>query len=163
MSRLLRMLLLCTVAAVLSAHLPVNFVVVMIAVLALEEGDVAAFVVVAFAAISQDSLMGLPLGLSILPFAVMTFLIRLLKSKIYLHALASRLVWVMVAVLSFYAVMGIQLMIRTGLSLYLWDGVFWGVLHSLAEGLLAAILSPYVHRFLGVTLEELRITHDIIQ
>lgn len=160
--RTLRMLFLCIVAAVLSAHISINFIVVMVAALALEESRLGDVVVVVFSAFCLDTLMGLPIGLSILPLTAMMLLIRILKSQIYLQALTSRLVWVMVAVLSFYSVMGVQLLIRTGLSLYLWDGVLWGAIHSVVEGLLAAILSPYVHRFLTANVEDIRMNRDTI-
>lgn len=162
MNRVLRVVLLCVVAAVMSAHTPINFVIVLVAALSLEEARLGDIAVIAFSAVSLDALMGLPVGLSVLPLAAMMSLIRLLKSQIYLQALLSRLVWLMVAVLSFYVVMGIQLLIRTGFSIYIWDSFVWGGLHSVVEGLLAAILSPYLNRYLTVTLEELRTNRDII-
>lgn len=157
------MLLLCIVAAVLTAHTPINFIVVLVAALALEESHIGDVALVLFAAISLDALMGLPFGLSFLPLAAMALLIRVLKSQIYLHALGSRLVWMMVAVLSFYGVTGIQLTIRTGLGVYLWDSVLWGGMHSVVEGVLAATLSPYLHRYLAVTFEDLNVSRDLIQ
>lgn len=162
MNRLIRMAILLIVATVFSTRLPVNLVVVAIALLAMEKFEIGDLVVILFASLCLDHFNMLPLGFSFLPLLAMVCLVYLLKSKIYVHAMMSRLLWLSCAVGVFYLTTDALLMARSSNSLYLWNGLLWGGIHAVVEGSLAAALSPWVHRLLTLSLADLRRSRSIV-
>lgn len=156
MNRVLRMAALLIVAAVLSTHLPINLLVVAVAALAMETFVIGDLVVIFFASLCLDYFNMLPLGFTVLPLLAMASLVYLLKSQIYVHAVMSRLLWLSCAVAVFYLISGVLLAARSSNVFYLWSGLLWGMLHAVVEGSIAAAVSPGVHRYLTVSLADLR-------
>lgn len=162
MRRIFRMLMILTAAAVFSTRLPVNLVVVAIAALMMEDFELGDVIVIFFGALSLDLLNTFPLGFSVLPLALMSGLIHLLKSRIYVYSMLSRLLWLALTVFIFYLAVGALLAARSGNSLYIWNGILWGGLHAVAEGTLAAWLAPGLHRLLRLSWADLRSHRSIV-
>lgn len=162
MNRVMRMAVLVIVAAVLSTRLPVNLVVVAVATLSMEKFEIGDLVVVLFAGLCLDYFNLLPLGFTVMPLLAMASLVYLLKSQIYVHAVMSRLLWLSCAVGVFYLASGALLAVRSGNVVYLWSGLLWGMLHAVVEGSLAAVLSPGMHRYLTLSLADLRQSRSIV-
>lgn len=162
MKRVLRMALILIVGTVFSTRLPLNLVVIAIAALAMESFELGDVLIILLASFCLDQFNMLPLGFSLLPFVVMTSLVYVLRAQIYVHAMLPRLLWLTCAVGLFYFTSDALLMARTGNTLYLWDGMLWGTLHAIVEGSLAALLSPWLHWYLTVTLADLRQTRSIV-
>lgn len=162
MKRLFRMVVLLIVATVFSVYLPINLVIIAIAALAMESFELADVVIMLFGSFCLDQLNMLPLGFSFLPFLVMTCLVYVLRTQIYVQAMLPRLLWLTCAVGLFYITTDALLMARTGNGFYLWDGMPWAIIHALIEGSLAALLSPWLHWYLTVTLADLRQSRSIV-
>lgn len=162
MKRALRMVVLLIVATVFSTRLPVNLIVVAIAALSMENFEFGDLIVILLGSLCIDQFNMLPLGFSFLPLVTMAGLIYLLKAQIYVHALFSRLLWLSCAVAVFYVITGTLLMARTGNTLYFWNGMGWGLIHAVVEGSLAAVVSPGVHRYLTMSLEDLHHGRSIV-
>lgn len=162
MKRVLRMMLLLIIAAAFSARIPINFVVIVIAALAMEKFEIGDVFAILMASFCLDQLNMLPLGFSFFPFLVMTCLVYLLRAQIYVQALLPRLLWLTCAVGLFYVTSGILLMARTESFAYFWDGMMWRVIHTIVEGTLAAVLSPCLHWYLTVSLADLRQNQSIV-
>lgn len=162
MKRVLRMVIFLIVATVFSTRLPINLIVVAVAALSMENIELGDLAVLLLGSLCLDHFNMLPLGFSFLPLLVMVSLIYLLKAQIYVHALLSRLLWLTCAVGIFYVTSGILMMARTANPLYFWDGMVWGVLHAVVEGSLAALISPGVHRYLTMSLEDFRQSRSIV-
>ncbi len=156
MRRVIQMMVLVIIAAVFSTRLPVNLVVVILAAMAMEAFQIGDLMVILFASLCLDQFNMLPPGFSVLPLLIMTGLVRVLKMQIYVRAVMSRLLWLSCAIAVFYISCGALLTVRTASSLYFWDAVLWGTAHAIAEGALAALLSPGLHRFLTMSLADLQ-------
>lgn len=161
MTRVLRMAVVLVLATVVSTRLPINFVVVGVAMLAMEELRLGDLVVIVLAGLALDHLGPLPLGFSILPLAALVVTVQVLRSRIYLQSLPSRAVWLMVAVTSFYGVQAILVVLR-GAPLFVWSTLLHGILHAVLEGGCAAVLTPYFHRYLTLTWSDLRRPQSIV-
>lgn len=148
-------------ATVLSTRLPINFIVVGVAALAMEELQLSDLFVIVLASLGLDHLGLMPLGFSILPLVVMVVTVHLLRSRIYLQSFPSRLLWLVIATVSFYVMQGTLFVLR-GSSLYVWNAVPWGALHAVVEGFCAALLTPYFHSYLTLSWSDMRRPKSIV-
>jgi hypothetical protein len=149
-------------ATVLSTRLPINWVVVGIAALAMEGLQLGDVVIIILASLALDHLGVMPLGFSILPLVVMVAMVHVLHSRIYLHSFLSRFLWLMIAVFGFYGAQGVLLILRGGSSIYIWNALVWGALHAVMEGACAALMTPYFHKVLTISVSDLRRPKSII-
>lgn len=162
MKRALRLLILLIIATVFSTRLPINLIIIIVAAVSMDDFKMGDLIAIFFGSLCIDHFNMLPLGFSVLPLFAMVSLIYMLKAQIYVHALISRLLWLSCAVFVFYIINGTLLMARTGNIVYLWNGMGWGLIHATVEGSLAAMLSPWVHRYLTMSLEDLRQDQSIV-
>lgn len=161
MTRVLRLLPLLILAAVFSAILPVNYGVVLVAALVIEKFQWGDGVVILLTSLCLDHFGIFPLGISLLPLLVMSGVLHLLKSRIFVQALLSRLLWLGIGVAVYYLTWAVLMGLRGDASLYI--GASKDTLvHVAVEGTLAALLSPPLHRYLKLRLMDLRRPRTIV-
>jgi hypothetical protein len=162
MRRIWRMGVVLSGAALLSAHLPFNLVLVAVIALAFQDMCWSDVIILGAAAVLRDVLGTEPLGVSLLPMAAAYLFVHLLRSQIYVQNLVSRLAWAVMAAGIAHLIWALVLMLRGYASAYGMASVLMGVPALVGEGVLAALFSPVLQWVLVVTWADLRRPKTIV-
>lgn len=162
MKRALRMIVLLIAATVVAAHTKVHAVLILVVALSFDEFAVGDVLVLWVASLFVDHAGVLPLAISFLPLVSTYVLSHFLKTQFYVYTFVSRLAWSVSAVLFYYLVWVLILVVRGGDAYYLWRALLYDFPTIVLEGSVAAIISPLLHYLLTVTWSDLTKPRGIV-
>ena len=150
------------VTAVYCPNLRVNFILGGIVALAFYPATVTDAGLLLVAAALYDLPGGYPLMMSLLPFALVYVVLRLLQLQLYLQSPVSRLVWSILSALLFNTVWILILFVRSPQSIYWRHWLAWGLCFALVDGAVISLLIPLLQHYLGFRFSDLRSKPTIV-
>lgn len=149
-------LVVSVLTSVYCPNIHINLILGGIVVLAFYPATLVDIALLFVAATIYDFPSGYPLLLSLLPFAVVYMMLRLLQSQIYLQSTLTRLLWSVLSALIFNTLWTLILFVRSPQPIYWQHWLAWGLCFSLVEGAVISVLIPLLKQYLEFRFSNLR-------